>query len=72
MLPSAADGATTPGKTGGQREAGVRFKAEWILGKSLTLQQRAMLYQRRYSNKIVISFVSLLIMTRNIIFILLL
>ncbi|XP_053357550.1 calcium-activated potassium channel subunit alpha-1a isoform X2 [Clarias gariepinus] len=25
------DGATTPGKTGGQREAGVRFKAEWIL-----------------------------------------
>ncbi|XP_058240750.1 calcium-activated potassium channel subunit alpha-1a isoform X10 [Hemibagrus wyckioides] len=26
-----ADGATTPGKTGGQREAGVRFKAEWIL-----------------------------------------
>ncbi|XP_058240687.1 calcium-activated potassium channel subunit alpha-1a isoform X3 [Hemibagrus wyckioides] len=28
---SPADGATTPGKTGGQREAGVRFKAEWIL-----------------------------------------
>ncbi|XP_046689538.1 calcium-activated potassium channel subunit alpha-1a isoform X3 [Silurus meridionalis] len=27
----AADGATTPGKTGVQREAGVRFKAEWIL-----------------------------------------
>ncbi|XP_058240716.1 calcium-activated potassium channel subunit alpha-1a isoform X6 [Hemibagrus wyckioides] len=27
----ASDGATTPGKTGGQREAGVRFKAEWIL-----------------------------------------
>ncbi|XP_046689661.1 calcium-activated potassium channel subunit alpha-1a isoform X16 [Silurus meridionalis] len=26
-----ADGATTPGKTGVQREAGVRFKAEWIL-----------------------------------------
>ncbi|XP_046689632.1 calcium-activated potassium channel subunit alpha-1a isoform X13 [Silurus meridionalis] len=25
------DGATTPGKTGVQREAGVRFKAEWIL-----------------------------------------
>ncbi|XP_060781785.1 calcium-activated potassium channel subunit alpha-1a isoform X2 [Neoarius graeffei] len=30
---SSADGATTPGKTGGQREAGVRFKAEWILVK---------------------------------------
>ncbi|XP_046689574.1 calcium-activated potassium channel subunit alpha-1a isoform X7 [Silurus meridionalis] len=28
---SPADGATTPGKTGVQREAGVRFKAEWIL-----------------------------------------
>ncbi|XP_053477074.1 calcium-activated potassium channel subunit alpha-1a isoform X2 [Ictalurus furcatus] len=28
---SPADGATTPGKTGGQREAGVRFKAEWNL-----------------------------------------
>ncbi|XP_053535643.1 calcium-activated potassium channel subunit alpha-1a isoform X4 [Ictalurus punctatus] len=28
-----ADGATTPGKTGGQREAGVRFKAEWNLVK---------------------------------------
>ncbi|XP_053535642.1 calcium-activated potassium channel subunit alpha-1a isoform X3 [Ictalurus punctatus] len=27
------DGATTPGKTGGQREAGVRFKAEWNLVK---------------------------------------
>ncbi|XP_047010190.1 calcium-activated potassium channel subunit alpha-1a isoform X2 [Ictalurus punctatus] len=30
---SPADGATTPGKTGGQREAGVRFKAEWNLVK---------------------------------------
>ncbi|XP_058240706.1 calcium-activated potassium channel subunit alpha-1a isoform X5 [Hemibagrus wyckioides] len=30
-LRASADGATTPGKTGGQREAGVRFKAEWIL-----------------------------------------
>ncbi|KAK2852745.1 hypothetical protein Q7C36_007946 [Tachysurus vachellii] len=30
-ITSPADGATTPGKTGGQREAGVRFKAEWIL-----------------------------------------
>ncbi|XP_047668533.1 calcium-activated potassium channel subunit alpha-1a isoform X2 [Tachysurus fulvidraco] len=32
-ITSPADGATTPGKTGGQREAGVRFKAEWILVK---------------------------------------
>ncbi|TSK22831.1 Calcium-activated potassium channel subunit alpha-1 [Bagarius yarrelli] len=32
-LRASADGATTPGKTGGQREAGVRFKAEWILVK---------------------------------------
>ncbi|XP_046689584.1 calcium-activated potassium channel subunit alpha-1a isoform X8 [Silurus meridionalis] len=30
-LRASADGATTPGKTGVQREAGVRFKAEWIL-----------------------------------------
>ncbi|KAF4090278.1 hypothetical protein AMELA_G00050060 [Ameiurus melas] len=30
-LRASADGATTPGKTGGQREAGVRFKAEWNL-----------------------------------------
>lgn len=35
MLRVAAEGATTPGNTGSQKEAGVRFKADCNLGKSL-------------------------------------
>ena len=34
VLLLAADGATTPGNSGGQKEAGVRFKADCNLGKS--------------------------------------
>ena len=33
VLLLAADGATTPGNSGGQKEAGVRFKADCNLGK---------------------------------------
>lgn len=35
VLHVAADGATTPGNSGSQKEAGVRFKADCNLGKSL-------------------------------------
>lgn len=35
MLHVAADGATTPGNSGSQKETGVRFKADCNLGKSL-------------------------------------
>lgn len=34
VLHVAADGATTPGNSGSQKEAGVRFKADCNLGKS--------------------------------------
>ncbi len=35
VLHVAADGATTPGISGSQKEAGVRFRADCNLGKSL-------------------------------------
>lgn len=37
VVPVAADGATTPGNSGSQKEAGVRFKADCNLGKKKSL-----------------------------------
>lgn len=38
VLRLAAEGATTPGITGSQKETGVRFKADCNLGKSLSIK----------------------------------
>lgn len=38
VLHVAADGATTPGNSGSQKEAGVRFKADCNIGKCLVTE----------------------------------
>lgn len=44
VLRSAADGATTPGNSGSQKEAGVRFKADCNLGNSLVKKKKEIMH----------------------------